>query len=312
MTYVIKARSSATELSILRSLHSRVALVENEFKRFVNLSKGLEGEDQFIHLIESLQSDTYLLHDICFEHNHSVFQIDTMLISEKEILLFEVKNYEGEFVYDAGTFRLVSNNQEIINPLHQLNRSIALLRSMLKSSNLSIKGYLAFINPEFTLLQAPVDTPIILPTQLKRFMKRLEQVPSSLSAKHLQLAEGLLKLHLPKSPYVRVPHYAYEELKKGILCSSCFTFMEQKDSRFMSCKNCGLSEVVDDSILRSIEELRLLFPDRMITTRQVWDWCGSDVSIKTIRRVLGQNYTPKGLRRHRYFVHKILIDSTTN
>lgn len=304
MTFVVKARSSGTELSIMRSLNSRVALVENEFKRFVNLSKGLEGEDQFIHLIESLQLDTYLLHDICFEHNHSVFQIDTLLISEKEILLFEVKNYEGEFVYDAGTFRLVSNNQEIVNPLHQLNRSVSLLRSMLKSSTLPIKGYLAFINPEFTLLQAPVDSPIILPTQLKRFMKRLEQVSSSLSAKHRQLAEGLLKLHLPKSPYVRVPHYAYEELKKGILCSSCFTFMEQKDSRFMSCKNCGLSEVVDDSILRSIEEIQLLFPDRKITTKLVWEWCGSGISDRTVRRVLVKYFIQKGSKKGRYYVVK--------
>lgn len=183
---------------------------------------------------------------------------------------------------------------------------------MLKSSNLSIKGYLAFINPEFTLLQAPVEAPIILPTQLKRFMQRLEQAPSSMSIKHRQLAEGLLKLHLPKSPYVRVPQYAYEELKKGILCSTCFLFMSQKNHRFVICRKCGQSEDVDDSILRSIKELRLLFPDRKITTRQVWEWCGSEVSIKTIRRVLNQNYTPKRLRRHRYFVDKTLIDSTNN
>lgn len=121
MTFVIKARSSATELSILRSLQSRVALAENERKRLLNLSKGFNGEDQFDHLIESLQSDIYLLHDLCLEHNHSVFQIDTLLISEKEIVLFEVKNYEGDFVFEAGDFRILSNNQEILNPLHQLN-----------------------------------------------------------------------------------------------------------------------------------------------------------------------------------------------
>lgn len=307
MTITMKKRDEVKELIALRSLHYRLTLSEKDNKRYANIVKGFEGEKRFDQLTEALQADIYLLHDICLEQNHSVFQIDTLLISEKEIVLFEIKNYEGDFLYESGVFRILSTNQEILNPLHQLNRSLTLLRSLLKrmKSNMTIKGYLVFINPEFTLYQAPADIPIILPSQLKRFMEGINKTPSVLSREHRQLAEHLLKMHLPHSPYAREPHFQYQHLQKGILCPLCHSFMTRKNVLKTVCEKCGYVEGLDASIIRSTEELKLLFPDMRITRALVQEWCRVIDSSKTIRRVLAQNFTQKGSKKQRYYVDKL-------
>ena len=309
MAIVLKTRTTAKELELLRLLHSRMTLTNVDAQRFSNLIKGLSGEQQFDQLTAYLQSDFYLLHDICLEHNQSIFQIDTLLISEQEIMLFEIKNYEGEFVYKSESFRMLSTNQEILNPLHQLNRSKTLLQSLMKKMkvHIPIKGYLVFINPEFTLLQAPVDMPIILPSQLKRFLHQLNQTPSSLNNQHKQLAEHLVKMHLPASPYEREICYSYKQLKKGILCPECSALMSRKKIPAVACVLCDYEETLDLAVIRSVNELKHLFPEMKITTSLVWEWCAIVESRKTIRRVLAQNFVYEGGKKQRYYTERLPI-----
>lgn len=311
MAIVLKERTSAKETEVLRLLYNRMKLSKNDDKRFSNLSKGLEGEKRFDQLSEALQTGFYVLHDICLEHNHSVFQIDTLLISEKEVMLIEIKNYEGEFVYDSGVFRILATNQEILNPLHQLNRSVALLRSLFKKAKFSIPvtGYLAFVNEEFTLFQAPVDLPMILPSQLTRFLNRVNQTPSSLNRHHRQIADYLLSMHLSESPYAREPDYLYGELQKGILCADCNAHTSRKDLRIVTCNLCNREENMDAAIIRTVNELRILFPVMKITTPIVEEWCVIIDSRKTIRRVLAQNFEYEGDNRHRHYREKLVFES---
>lgn len=306
MAIVLKPRTTAGEITVLQSLQSRLQTRQHGRNRQSNLEKGLEGEQRFDKLMEELSSEVYLLNDLCLEHQSSVFQIDTLLISEKGILLFEVKNFEGDYVFDSGAFYTSPSRQEILNPLHQLTRCLTLLRSLLNRWNiqLPVKGYIAFVNPQFTLYQAPVDLPIILPTQLKRFIGRVDQTGSIVDKQHKQLAERFLESHLKESPYVRLPQYHFEDLRKGVVCGGCRMFMAEKDTHKVFCRNCGLEESIDSSILRSVEELSILFPNQQITTKIVHQWCHVIKSHKTIRRVLCTHFTPAGNRSQRYYLPK--------
>ncbi len=283
-----------------------MTLSEADKRRFFNLKKGIEGERKFDEQVQTIQNDILLLHDLCLEYQHSVFQLDMLIITEKGILLFEVKNYEGDYVYEADAFRLQASGQKILNPLHQLNRSLTLLSSLLESIDVQIpvKGYLTFVNDQFTLFQAPVEAPILLPTQLPRFIARVEQTPSILDGRHKELAAQLISRHLPDSGRGRLPKYDYNLLQKGILCSGCCTFMVRRSIQAVCCDTCGMTELVEKSILRSVGELGLLFPEKQITTAVVQEWCGIIDSPKTIRRALLQSYTPAGSRKYRHYVLK--------
>ncbi|WP_331280798.1 nuclease-related domain-containing protein [Bacillus sp. UNC41MFS5] len=89
-------------------------------------------------------------------------------MSSHTIYPFEIKNFEGDYLYELGNFYPKLSKDEIRNPLHQLKRSKSLLRPLLKDlgTHLPIKGNVTFVNPNFTLYQAPLNEPIIHPTQL--------------------------------------------------------------------------------------------------------------------------------------------------
>ena len=174
-----KVRTKPAKLAILESLDTRMNLLSEDKQNYINLKKGFEGEEMFDSLTEKLDCDCYILNDLRLKFNNSIFQIDTLIIFQKIIRVFEVKNYEGDFFYEEDKL-YIKNKTEIKDPLLQLSRSESLLRQLFQSLGYSIpiEGSVVFINPEFTIYQAPLDAPIIFPTQLNRYMKKLYTTPS--------------------------------------------------------------------------------------------------------------------------------------
>ncbi|MBU8879992.1 NERD domain-containing protein [Bacillus sp. FJAT-29790] len=299
---VIKPRFEPVELKILRCLNTRMDLSVKEKQYYINLEKGYEGERIFDDLLKNLSNEWIILNDLLFESNHTIFQIDSLLISPKTIYLFEVKNYEGDFYINAEKWYTLSGN-EIKNPLLQLTRSESLLRQLLQDLglNFSIEAYIIFINPEFTLFQAPLNLPIIFPSQLNRFMKKLNMSSSKLNGKHAKLAEQLVSAHLDESPYSRLPAYDYDQLQKGMTCRLCNSFMTREKK--LVCKECGCKENIESAVMRSVEQYKLLFPVRKITTNAIHEWCGVIESKLTIRKILTKNYNLLGHGKFSYYVH---------
>ncbi|MEH7307011.1 nuclease-related domain-containing protein [Neobacillus drentensis] len=299
-----KPRIKSKELRILSSLNARMELSSKDKQHYAYLEKGYQGEVVFDQITAKLENDLYVLNDLCLEHNKSVFQIDTLVIAQHTIYPYEVKNYEGDYRYDLGNFYPKLSKDEIKNPLDQLKRIKALLRPLLKNLGfyLPIEGDVTFVNPHFTLYQAPLNESIIHPTQLNALMKKLNEIPSKLTHRHKMLADQLISMHQIDSPYTRYPPYSYDQLDKGITCEKCHSFLSSVvEKKPIVCDKCGHEETVDSAILRCVEELMLLFPERKITTNGVYEWCGVIGSRKLIRRVLMQNYKSVGQRQHRYF-----------
>jgi hypothetical protein len=192
---------------------------------------------------------------------------------------------------------------EIQNPLQQLKRSESLLRQFLRNLgyNGHIESYLVFNNPEFTLYQAPLNEPIIYPTQVNRFIGNLENTPSKLNSWHKKLAEQIISKHIIVSPYTLLPSYHYGQLQKGFTCAKCHSFIDSVDAKKVICKKCGNQEEIVSSILRNVEEFKLLFPNRKITTSAIHEWCKIVPSKKLIWRILKDNYKAIGFGKWMYY-----------
>jgi len=300
---IIKARYQPLDLIFLRYLNLRMSLPEKEAKHYLNLEKGFKGELQFDNWLEQLSGDKLILNDLLLETNNTTFQIDTLLVSQDTVYLFEVKNYEGDFYIDADRWYTISG-KEIKNPLLQLQRCESLLRQLLQPMkvNLPIETHLIFINPEFTLYQASKNLPIIFPAQLNSFMKILNMKSSKLNQKHTKLAEKLVSIHLNESPYPRIPVYDYNQLKKGIVCLKCNSFLTTFHGKKLVCDGCGHKEYVTSCILRTVEEFKFLFPDKKITTNTIFEWCQVITCKKRISRILNKNYKLVGLTRSSHYV----------
>lgn len=218
-----------------------------------------------------------------------------------------MKNYEGDYFYDPEKDRLYKfPKKEYDNPLQQVIRSESLLRQLLQELgvDLPVEGIPLFINPEFTLYQAPLERPFIFPTQVKKHLKNLDMMPSKLNDHHKRLADKLVSLHIPKSPYTQAPAYKYEQVRKGLTCDICHSFSILILGNKSVCGDCGHEECVEAAVLRTIQEVKLLFPDWKITTSGVMEWCGVIKCQKRVSRILRKNFKIVGVRNWAYYEEK--------
>ncbi|MCM3575514.1 NERD domain-containing protein [Mesobacillus subterraneus] len=300
---ILKYRYESDELKIMNLLEPRMIFTEKDKQRHYSLRKGYKGEVQYDIWMQSLEIQNLTLNDLLLEASSTTFQIDSSVITQNKILLFEVKDYEGDYYYEDERLKII-NGEEIKDPLIQLKRSTSLFRQLLSSLgfHLEVESYVLFINPEFTLYQAPKNAPIILPSQLNRFMKKLNKRQSTLNNLHQKIADKLLELHTVDNPYKRVPKYGYEQLKKGIVCGEYHSFVDVVVKRELVCSHCGSHEKIDTAVLRSVGELKLLLPDKKVTTSLVHEWCNGVVPLKSVRRILLSNLESLGERNTRYFL----------
>ncbi|MBS4194461.1 nuclease-related domain-containing protein [Lederbergia citri] len=300
----IKQRLENKELMVYRLLNSRNKLLNEDSTKLARLEKGFKGELIFDERIDRLSKSWLILNDIQLESNETDFQIDSIIVAQKLLLLFEIKNHEGDYYIEDDQWYYM-NGTPLQNPMSQLERKELLLQRLLRElgSNIPIESYLVYVNPNFHLYNAPRNPSIIFPTQLNRFFDELNKIPTNISEPHKKLAYKLVSMHKSESRS-NIPKYSYEEVRKGIMCSICCSFrLEIKKSIFI-CKNCEGTENKTTAILRSVDEYHLLFPERKITTINIYEWCKGIVSKKLIQRILSKNFIAKGNAKSTYYDKK--------
>lgn len=300
---IYKLRTKSEELSILEILNKRMNLPRKDKHHYYNLKKGYEGEVRFDSLTEKFQSECLILNDLLLEINHTTFQIDSLMITQGKLYIYEVKNFEGDFYYESDKL-FKKPKLEVINPLHQLSRTESLLYQLLLNCGikLQIDANIVFIHPNFTLYEAPLDQPIIFPTQLNQYIEDFNAMPTKLTEKHKKIAEQLLSLNITHSPFKQVPSYEYDQLKKGITCPRCHSFAVSVVKRTTCiCHECEYEEPVTDAVMRAVKEFNTLFPSEKTTTNIIHDWCQIVQSKKTIRRILATHFNIVGTRQWTYY-----------
>jgi len=297
-----KQRKESKELLILKALDKRMLLKEKDKRHFLHLKKGYDGEKRFDEVTESLLNDCYILNDLLLPANGTVIQLDAVIITSEQIYLFEIKNYEGNYYYEKDRFYTI-HHKEIANPLNQLRRSETILRQLLLGLgwNNPMSSAVVFINPEFTLYQAPITLPFIFPTQINRHFAKIKTTSRTLTERHRLLAEKLISLHIEDSPFIQLPNYEYSQLKKGMICKKCSSFSLTVDGKLAICQQCGIEESIEEAIIRSVTEFTLLFPERKITTKGMEEWCSHPISYKRIKRILEKYYRYVPSNRWSYF-----------
>lgn len=301
-----KNREESIELKIMRILNARMELSKNDKQHYLNLKKGFEGEIQFDQLIEGVGLDKkfYILNDLLLKSVNSTFQIDTTIITQKLIIPCEIKNFDGNYFYQDKNFYSCLTGQAIQNPLEQLNRKKILLSKLLYKNgfNISIEGHLVFISPEFLLYQASLNQPIVFYTQLNAFLRTLHTKPANLNDAHKSLADFLVKAHMIAPLSTQIPTYEFGSLRKGPVCGCCHSHLVEVHGRKLVCSDCGYIEKIEKAVVRSVEELKLLFPQMKITANLVFDWCNLSISQKWLRKILKENYKTIGLGKGTYYV----------
>jgi hypothetical protein len=302
----LKKRTPSRELQILNILSYRYILSEKEKNHYLKLKKGYEGELMFDQILrQNLHNECLIIQDLLLTSFNTTFQIDTLIIFHNKIEFFEVKNYEGEYTYEKDKF-FKNKDYKITNPEHQLDRAETLLRQLLLNHGFSIpiNARVVFINPEFTLFNSPSDKPFIQPSQINSLLKKLNSNVKRLTVQNRVIADKLISLHQVNTPHQMLPTYNYDLLRKGICCYHCHSSSIILKGHDSFCKECGESEKLSDAIIRSTQELKLLYPDELVTTDKIYDWCSIIPSKQRIRRILMKKFKLISKRRWSYFEWK--------
>ena len=266
-------------------------LANDDYYYYLNLLKGFEGEVRFDELIEKLKEYCLILNDLQLEIRRSSFQIDALLIFSGKIILCEIKNYEGVHYWGKDKFTKL-NGVAMENPALQLQKTRVRLELLLLELGyqMEVESFVVYINPEFTLLGAPADEELLLPSQISGYFGNLT-MGAKPTAEQKKLADALVKLHKPDYPS-KMPEYCYDNLNKGIPCTACSALLETFNGHRQTCAKCGKKVNVKNAIKTSSSDFRLLFPNEPITSSRMADWCGTGRRDR-IFRVLRRNMMRK-------------------
>lgn len=303
---VIKERDVPKDLMVLRFLYWREGLSKEDQRQYLKMEKGFEGELQFDEMLKERLPDGewLILSDLLLERNSKLTQLDTILVSGNVIYNINVKNHEGDYYFKNGCWYMSPSGIEIHDPLLQLKRSETVLRQILRTLGLDIPiiSKLVFVHHEFTLYYAPMNLPIVFPTQINRFFKALLSSTAKPGKKEWAFAKKLAALHLTESPYNNVPDYSYGPLRKGIYCNSCHSFTLEQAGKDLVCQTCDYTEKLPSALMRSVREFHILFPERRITVQAIKDWCQLDVDRRAIGRILRKNLKVVNKGGHSYYL----------
>lgn len=298
-----KEREEPLELRLLKVLKQRSEVSEHFKRRIMSLEKGYEGERRFDRVFQGSLGNCLFLNDLHFNHDSNYFQIDSLLISALGIYLYEIKNMDQEyFMEENKLFKLP--RYEISNPLNQLSRTELLFKQMLQKYELRVdfNPYVVFINPNFTLLQAPINKRIILPTQINNHLQSLSKNLPSLPPTKFELAKEILALETTERVIREMPKYTYEEVRKGVSCLNCGSLKTKREYRTIKCFTCSSVGPLDEVIFSTIDEFELLFPNVKVTTSIIVEWCSGEISPATALRILKKRYEMQKTKRWSYFV----------
>jgi len=295
-----KERTKSKLLNIYQILSSRMHLASDDFYYYLNLLKGFEGEIRFDEFTEKLKEFCLILNDLQLEIRRSSFQIDALLIFFDRIVLYEIKNYEGVHYWGKDKFTKL-NGVVMENPALQLQKTRVRLELLLLElgCQMEVEAFVVYINPEFTLLGAPADERLLLPSQISGYFGNL-RMGAAPTAEQKKLAESLTRLHKLDYPS-KMPEYRYDQLRKGIPCTACGALLETFSGHRQSCAKCGKKANVKNAIKISISEFRLLFPNEPVSSSRMADWCGIGRRDR-IFRILRKEFTAKGSGNMRYYV----------
>lgn len=301
---IIKERQKSRLLRGMEALQSRMTLPAKDERYFSSLMTGYEGEELFDRKVGNLiNKDAVFISDVLLNINGKTTQIDAILLTGTYIYIFEVKNFSGEFTFDGKEFKHV-NGYVTVNPIEQLNRSVTLFSQLLKQWNVSVPviGKVVFINKFFTLFTPEPPCHVLLPTQLETFLTQLNNQIHPMTNSVRVLANRILTMNQEEVAFQKqLPEYDYDFLKKGLGCIKCKKFDLIITQRSCRCKVCEYQSSVQAAILQSIDEYKLLFPNRKLITVDLFDWMGGAVSSYVIKNTLKTHYKRYGKAQATYY-----------
>lgn len=255
---IVKKRKIPLYLQQLEALCSRTPKSHPKFQiisdRYAREKAGYHGEKALDFHLSFLPEEKYhIFHNLRLYDGKNYFQMDSLILSTRFILILEVKNYKGTLVFDPEfnqMIRILDGVEEgYQDPIVQVERQTLQLKIWLNSHhfpNIPIESLVIISNPS-TIIKALSKPHLVsqtvlhsasLPTKIRKFEKQRNE--ETLTPKEVKrLSRHLIKKH--ESFIVNIlQHYQLtpNDILKGVQCPLCHYLSMNRISGSWYCPSC--------------------------------------------------------------------------
>ncbi|OLO37181.1 hypothetical protein BTR23_13690 [Alkalihalophilus pseudofirmus] len=290
----------------------------NQLKEDLAKNKaGYNGEKAIDYHLLLLPDDKYtILHDIRIPHNNTYyFQIDSLIITPKYLLILEVKNINGSLHFDQTFHQLIrtTNEGEVAfpDPILQVQRQTSQLRLWLekqKFPSTPICSFVVISNPS-TIIKAAPNKVVIHAASLPHKINKLDifYTQDILTLKEIKKLSNLLtKQHQPLDQNI-LQHYhiPQTDIITGVYCPECFHISMIRIRGKWFCPQClNLSR---DAHIPSLKDYSFLI-GKEITNQQAREFLNITSITVTKKLLLSSNLQYSGDKKGRKY--KLIFPET--
>jgi len=276
LNMIVKSRDPLLELyqyeALIRRLpqyHKMKEKIQADYKK---KRRALRGEKEVEFPLKFLEEQDYLiLHNLRIEDNNGFFQIDTLVINERYILILEIKNWYGTILFgeNGQVTRVGDDGREegFPNPIPQAKLQKHRLQKWLnKQVQLEIPlHFFVVISFPSTIIRStspkyPIPKGVIHNSNLAFEIEKLKDVYTIQKAKMnvlIKCSKQLIKAHTPISEKLLGKYnVSVDELLKGVYCSNCSSLPMTKIHGKWLCERCNYRSA--DSYIESLKDYQLL------------------------------------------------------
>jgi hypothetical protein len=316
---VIKERNIPKKIqnieAVLRripSSHPKRVYMEEELAK---VRAGYRGEQSLdYHFILLPEKQYLLIHDLRLSnHEGSHFQMDTLLLSLKLLLIIEAKNISGTITFDDHFHQLIrtinGKEEAFQDPLSQVKRHQRQLKDWIaanKFPQIPIKSLIVITNPSTIIKtsRSPENYPITthsgyLVSKIEMF-ERMYNLECFTKKELTKLSRVLTKKHEPQEyDVLNQFNIKTSEIVKGVYCPECLSIPMQRQHGKWTCRECRCSSKT--AHLESLKDYANLF-GLTINNRQLCDFLllSSSSIAKYLLKEMHLPYTGKGRNRVYY------------
>lgn len=249
-SYPIRLLMYEALLENLTDNHPKFPIIEQDYRAW---RAGYKGELQTDYRLSFLPEKGYLiLRDLRLADEEWYFQIDTLILTLRYILLIETKNYTGTLFFDKDSQQIIQTKdgqeKSYDNPINQVRMQAWHLKRWLKGHKINIPPIYQLVTISNSSTVIKVSDPSLNNLIVKgdAILNRVLQIdeissnPTFNDKEVKKLSKLLIKKHTPHHPDILKPYSLTQaDLQKGIQCPSCLTYGMERDKWTWSCPVCN-------------------------------------------------------------------------
>ena len=282
----LNKRLMSPEFLYYKALEKRTELYFEEKRNLYNIEKGFDGECLYDKIFDEVgHENVYILRDLHLKAGKSITQFDSIVISIDRVVVNEIKNYSGDYIYENNVW--YRNGKQLKDNAHiQLSRAKGKIIQLRDEAGLhfNVEGAVIFTGDDFRLTTESdyIWSETVVRNQLRNYFRQFKDDRIGGKAKSIVRH---IKNAIAENPYFE-EEADISRLQRGLYCGECGSFELIKGRFQYTCASCGSIESNETHLLRAMSDHKFLFYNQPITKQSMLHLIDYQISEDGVYRFL--------------------------